>query len=109
MSGSDGLLGERERVAVPAVLGLQVQHRELAGPVVQGPAERAQHDLGQALAHRAELPDLVVAQAVAAPGEQLAVGVDGQPDPAHHQVGPAQQWAVRERGGVAEAVGEADR
>ena len=39
---------DRERMPVPAVLGLEVDHRELARHEVDRPAERPQRDLGQA-------------------------------------------------------------
>ena len=38
-------------MAVPAVLGLQVDHRELAGYELHVPTDRGQRDLGQTLAH----------------------------------------------------------
>ena len=94
-------------MTVPAVLGLEVDHRELAGHEVDGPADRPQRDLDQTLVDLADRVHLVVVQRQEEAREQLAVDVEPQPDGADRDVAPAQDRRVVERRRVEHAVHEA--
>ena len=101
--------GDREGMAVPAVLRLQVDERELARQEVNGSAQRAQHNLGQPLRNRAHLGHLVVVQREEEAREHLAVDVEGDADRADHHVAPAQHRLGPPRRSVQHAVQEAGR
>ena len=69
--------------------------------------ERSQPDLEGRVVDGLDRRHLVVVGAREAPGEQLAVEVEGEPDAAGDDVGPAQQLRA-EDGGVHEPVREAE-
>ena len=99
--------GDRERVSVPAVLGLDVDHGELAGDELHVPADRAHRDLDHPFVDLAHGLHLVVVQREEEARQQLAVDVEAQPDGADRDVAPAQERRAVERRPVEHAVHEA--
>ena len=80
---------------VPAVLGLEVDHRELPRHEVDRPAERPQHDLDQAVVDLVHAVDLVVVERDEEAREQLAIDVEAEPDRADRDIAPAEERARR--------------
>src|SRR5215831_227656 len=104
-----GTAGDGERVPVPAVDGLQVEHGELAGREGGRAAERRQRDFGDPSASLVYLGNLVVVERYEVPGEQFAIEVERQAGAADGDITPPQHLGVGEWRAVEQAMGETGR
>ena len=107
--------GNGERMAVPAVLGFDVDHGELARKEFHLASDRPQRDLNETVIDLVHGVDLVVVQREKEAGEQFPVDVEPDPDRSDRHIRPAQdgsvgkgrpvERAVRETGGDEESRG----
>jgi hypothetical protein len=91
---------------MPTVLGLEVDHGELARHEVDPAPDRVQGDLHQSRLDLLDRGDPVVVQRLEEPGQQFAIDVETEADGADRQVAPGQQRCGVERRGVHDAVDE---